>query len=239
MVVHGGHLVFCDLTGSFFLDGAAARLINVIRTPGLTTAMKTMTLFGELSVLVLVVACMYAIAGRDLGRRTGLLAALALSTTGFCVLVLKLLTARGNDGEIHFFWDWYPRAMMFPSGHAAMVCAVSVVFGHVYRSLRWPLLVIVLAVATSRVYLSHFFSDVVAGLLLGLAVSSLILSYADKWGYIRSLINHLTVVMKELKYDRGQRSDVAGHRSGVREQRVGSKGVDGGLRIADWLTSDF
>ena len=171
------------LAGSFFLDGAAARLKNVIRTPGLTTAMRTITLFGELSVLVLVVACVYAIGGRDLGRRAGLLAALALLTTGLCVLVLKVLTARGNDGDFHFFWDWDPRAIMFPSGHAAMVCAVSVVFAHMYRSLRWPLLVIVLAVATSRIYLVHFVSDVVAGLLLGLTVSSLILAAMrrDRW----------------------------------------------------------
>jgi len=165
------------LTGSFFLDGAAARFTNVIRTSALTTAMKTMTVFGDLRVLVLVVACAYAIGGSDLKRRTGLLAALALFTTGFCVLVLKLLTVRGNDGEFHFFWDWYPRAMMFPSGHAAMVGAVSVVFGECYRSLRWPLFLVVLAVAISRVYLNHFFSDVIAGLLLGLAVSSLILAH--------------------------------------------------------------
>jgi membrane-associated phospholipid phosphatase len=138
--------------------------------------MKTMTVFGDLRVLVLVVACAYAIGGSDLQRRTGLLAALTLFTTGFCVFVLKLLTARGNDGEFLFFWDWYPRAMMFPSGHAAMVSAVSVVFGQGYRSLRWPSFVIVLAVAISRVYLNHFLSDVVAGLLLGLAVSSLVLA---------------------------------------------------------------
>ena len=172
-------LGFVILTGSFFLDGAAARLKNVIRTPGLTTAMETMTIFGNLGVLVLVVACAYATglgSARDHGRRTAILAALALLTTGLCVLVLKLLTARGSDGEFHFFWDWYPRVIMFPSGHAAMVSAVSVVFGHVYRSLRWPLLVMVLAVAISRIYLSHFFSDVVGGLLLGLAVSSLILA---------------------------------------------------------------
>jgi len=172
-------LYFVTLTGSFFLDGAAARLKNVIQTPGLTTAMKAMTLLGNLSVLVLVVACVYATGrafARDHVRRTAIFAALALLTTGLCVLVLKLLTARGNDGEFHFFWDWYPRAMMFPSGHAATVCAVAVVFSHGYRSLRWPLLVIVLAVATSRIYLAHFFSDVVGGLLLGLAVSSLILA---------------------------------------------------------------
>jgi membrane-associated phospholipid phosphatase len=55
------------------------------------------------------------------------------------------------------------------------------------KSFRWPLFVIVLAVAISQVYFYHFFSDVVAGLLLGLAVSSLILKYAAGWEYVRSM----------------------------------------------------
>jgi len=167
------------LTGSFFLDGTAARLKDVIRTPALTRVMKTITTFGNLGVLVAVVASLYATSldsARDHRRRTAILAGLALLMTGICVLVLKLLTARGNDGEFYFFWAWYPRAMQFPSGHAAMVCAVSVVFAHMYRPLRWPLFVVVVAVAISRIYLSHFFSDVVAGLLLGLVCSSLTVS---------------------------------------------------------------
>jgi len=82
-----------------------------------------MTDFGDLTVLVWVVACVYAIglgSSRTGGKPTAILAALALGTTGFCVLVLKLLTARGADGEFHFFWAWYPSAMMFPSGHTAI-----------------------------------------------------------------------------------------------------------------------
>lgn len=181
---------FAILAGSFLLDGLIAEFIVSVRTPGLTTAMNAMTDFGDLTVLVWVVACVYAIglgSSRTGGKPTAILAALALGTTGLCVLVLKLLTARGGDGEFHFFWDWNPRLMQFPSGHAAMACAVSVVLGRVYRSFRWPLFAIVLAVAISRVYLSHFFSDVVAGLLLGLAVSCLILRDAGRWKYIRSM----------------------------------------------------
>jgi len=178
------------VAGSFFLDGAVARFTTMLRTPSLTAAMNMMTEFGDVTVLVWVVACVYVIgigSSRTGGKPTAILAALALGTTGLCVLVLKLLTARGGDGEFHFFWDWNPRLMQFPSGHAAMACAVSVVLGRVYRSFRWPLFAIVLAVAISRVYLSHFFSDVVAGLLLGLAVSCLILRDAGRWKYIRSM----------------------------------------------------
>jgi len=116
-------LCFAIVAGSFLLDGLIAEFMASARTPGLNTAVKTMTKFGDVSVLALVVACVYAVGGKDLGRRAGILAALALVTTGLCVLVLKLLTARGGDGEFHFFWNWYPRAMMFPSGHTATVCA--------------------------------------------------------------------------------------------------------------------
>ena len=111
---------FVILTGSFLLDGAVARFTSMIRTPSLTAAMSTMTEFGEVTVLVWVVACVYVIglgSSRTGGKPTAILAALALGTTGLCVLVLKLLTARGGDGEFHLFWNWHPGAMMLPSGH--------------------------------------------------------------------------------------------------------------------------
>jgi undecaprenyl-diphosphatase len=176
---------FALLAGSFFLDGAVATLVSTIQRRALTAFMDAMTNFGDFSLLILVVACLY---GMNLGstparaKRMAMLSALALFTTGLCVFVLKFLTARSRDGEFHFVWGWSPRDDMFPSGHAALVCAVSVVLGRVYQPFRWPLFLIVLMVATSRVYLHyHFFSDVVAGILLGLAVSSLILRYADRW----------------------------------------------------------
>ena len=115
-------LCFAILMGSFFLDGAAVRIKHAIRTPELTAAMKIMSNLGSLGILVLVVASAYVIglgSVRDDARYTAILATLALFVTGFCVLVLKLLTARGEDGEFYFFWAWYPRAMQFPSGHAS------------------------------------------------------------------------------------------------------------------------
>jgi hypothetical protein len=108
-------LCFAILAGSFLLDDAVARFTTKMRTPGVTAAMNTMTEFGDVTVLVWIVACVYVIglgSSRTGGKPTAILAALALGTTGLCVLVLKLLTARGADGEFHFFWGWYPGAMM-------------------------------------------------------------------------------------------------------------------------------
>ena len=97
------------LTGSFFLDGAAVRLKNGIQTPGLTTAMKTMTLLGNLSVLVLVVACVYATGrafARDHVRRTAIFAALALLTTGLCLW--RRRKAEGNRVQWFFKLETLP-----------------------------------------------------------------------------------------------------------------------------------
>jgi len=66
--------------------------------------MNTLPQFGDLTVLVWVVACVYVIglgSSRTGGKPTAIVAALALGTTGLCVLVLKLLTARGSHGEFH------------------------------------------------------------------------------------------------------------------------------------------
>jgi membrane-associated phospholipid phosphatase len=137
-----------------------------------------MTRFGDLSSLLIAIACVYVlgvVSSHEGQRQTAIVAALALFTAGLSVLVFKLVAARGNNGDFYWLWGWNGQGMMFPSGHAAIVCAVAVVLGSVYRSLRWPLVLIVLAVAISRVYLYHFFSDVVAGLFLGWAVSSLVL----------------------------------------------------------------
>ena len=93
---------FAILSGSLLVDGAAAKFTRMIRTPSLTAAMNTVTEFGDVTVLVWVVACVYVIglgSSRTGGKPTAILAALALGTTGLCVLVLKLLTARGSHGE--------------------------------------------------------------------------------------------------------------------------------------------
>jgi hypothetical protein len=47
----------------------------------------------------------------------------------FCVLVVKVFASRGSNGEFHWLWGWNRPIMMFPSGHAAMVCAMAVVLG--------------------------------------------------------------------------------------------------------------
>jgi membrane-associated phospholipid phosphatase len=64
-----------------------------------------------------------------------------------------------------------PDSTSFPSGHSATAFATAIVVGFAYPRLRLPLLALATLVALSRVYLGmHYWSDVLAGSLLGAAI---------------------------------------------------------------------
>jgi membrane-associated phospholipid phosphatase len=64
-----------------------------------------------------------------------------------------------------------PDSTSFPSGHSATAFATAIVVGFAYPRLRLPLLALAALVALSRVYLGmHFWTDVLAGSLLGVAI---------------------------------------------------------------------
>jgi membrane-associated phospholipid phosphatase len=88
--------------------------------------------------------------------------------------VLKLLTERARpplaDPTIQALVT-LPDSHSFPSGHAATAFAAATVVGVLHPRLRAPLLGLAVMVAVSRVYLGvHFWSDVLVGSLLGVAI---------------------------------------------------------------------
>jgi membrane-associated phospholipid phosphatase len=98
----------------------------------------------------------------------------AAAAAGFVVSLLKGVSDRARpplaDPTLPVVGA-IPDSTSFPSGHSATAFAAAIVVGAAYPRLRLPLLTLAGLVALSRVYLGmHYWSDVLAGSLLGVAI---------------------------------------------------------------------
>jgi membrane-associated phospholipid phosphatase len=70
----------------------------------------------------------------------------------------------------------------FPSGHSMASFAVATVLAARFPSVRWPIMLFVLAVAVSRILRgSHYLSDVAAGAILGVFIGALVAHPWKDW----------------------------------------------------------
>ena len=147
----GAGELWLEIVGSADLD--AVREVAASRTETLTQAARVVTWAGSAFLLVPLALVCCALLVRA-GRRVEALA-LALSLGGAMLLsdLVKLLVSRPRPPVEHL---QAVTGSSFPSGHATQASAF------------WLSLVLVAAVAWSRVYLGvHYPADVVAGVLLG------------------------------------------------------------------------
>lgn len=151
----------------------------------LDRVMIVITGLGNGGVLWIVMAAILLIIPRT--RPVGLAVALALILDLItCNLILKPLVARTRPCDINTFIELLierPLDYSFPSGHtAASFAAVSALF--FFGSRLWiPAAVLACLIAFSRLYhYVHFPTDVVGGMILGVAVGALAV-YAVKRMY--------------------------------------------------------
>lgn len=169
------------------VDGAVLDEMLRVRTPWLTDVVTVVTHLGDTvvaSAITLAVVAASAIRGR---RADALLVGGAM-VTGFVLMsALKLLFGRDRPPVPVRLAD--EATYSFPSGHATMsailVCVVGAVVVRVVGRVG-PLVVAglaawTLAIGLSRVYLAaHWFTDVVAGWVLGVLWAALWI-----WGIVR------------------------------------------------------
>jgi len=75
----------------------------------------------------------------------------------------------------------------FPSGHATSVFAVACAFAYFYPRLRWPLYLLAACISLGRLYLDrHYVSDVLAGALIGIVATTILLQHKDSLPLFRS-----------------------------------------------------
>ena len=142
------------------------------RTPFFNTFMKTVTAFGEETILIVLVAVMYFMFHKENAYRLCFLTVLSLGLNG----IIKNLFAIPRPfatGKITCVRPETATGYSFPSGHTQNFATWSTALAQILKK-RWMLITALLlsvAIGCSRVYLgAHYPSDVLAGLLLGVLV---------------------------------------------------------------------
>jgi undecaprenyl-diphosphatase len=103
-----------------------------------------------------------------------------------------------------------PDSTSFPSGHAATAFAAATAVALVYPRFRVPVLALASLVALSRVYLGvHYWSDVVVGSVLGVAVG---------WATVY-VVRRVVSALSELRGSRNERCSRESARVGIRVAR--------------------
>jgi undecaprenyl-diphosphatase len=78
-----------------------------------------------------------------------------------------------------------PDQFSFPSGHTMTAFSIALVVSYFYPSLEGPLFFLALSIAVSRIVLGmHFLSDVLAGVVLGVALGCLSITTFASFGLI-------------------------------------------------------
>lgn len=156
---------------------------NHIHHPMLDPIFLFLTRIGDYGIIWILFA-VFLIAKKEF-RKTGfmVLAALMLGLI-FGEILLKPLFGRIRPFEAY---DLFPtildktRGFSFPSGHTTSSFAAASIL--VYRSGKraWIFLLLAVGIALSRLYyLVHYPSDIVGGILLGIACAGLVISVVQR-----------------------------------------------------------
>jgi membrane-associated phospholipid phosphatase len=156
------------------LDNAAIEVAHLVRWGPLTAVFVLVSAWWvKWPLFAAAGACCDATKKRLLPA-AAVCAAAAGAAAELLTFGIKLLTDRSRppvaDPSVQALVG-LPDSTSFPSGHAAAAFAAATAVGMFHPRLRAPLYALAAMVALSRVYLGvHFWSDVLVGTLLGVAV---------------------------------------------------------------------
>jgi undecaprenyl-diphosphatase len=148
------------------LDALVVALVFELRHPLSTKVMTSVTGLGSATAALVFVGVCYT-AGWRREFRTALV---ALAIAGAVVGFLMFTVQRPFPPQPVCVTDGAAIARSFPSGHAAAVAVFTAIARRSDELPFGPVAVLAVAVAVSRIYLgTHYFSDTVVGVVVGLA----------------------------------------------------------------------
>ena len=171
------------------LDGAALELVHQLHWHPLTAAFVIASAWWVKWPLFAVAGACCDASKRRLIPTAALVAATAAAVAESGAFLIKHATERARpplaDPNIQALVG-IPDSTSFPSGHAAAAFAAATAVGMLHPRLRVPLFALASMVALSRVYLGvHFWSDVLVGALLGIAVGAVTVHLVRRVGSAR------------------------------------------------------
>ncbi len=160
------------------LDEALFRRVSEWHSPLADRTMGPLSEAASYSRLWVIIAALLALVGGRRGRRTAIEGLVAVGmTSALANIAVKGLTRRRRP--VYEVPEGrrlrQPDSSSFPSGHTASAAAFSGVVGNRSAVLRLPISALAATVGFSRIYTGvHYPGDVVAGWILGRAVSRVV-----------------------------------------------------------------
>ncbi len=142
-----------------------------IRTEGLTRLVELVTMFGEETLMIILVAALWFAVDKMMAQRIAFVAVMSLSANGILKNLLKVPRPFAS-GKVTCARPETATGYSFPSGHVQNFTTWSSLVAIQIRK-RWFYMLVsllILGVGFSRMYLgAHYPSDVLVGILLGVS----------------------------------------------------------------------
>ena len=157
------------------------KLLEGLRTGFLNTLFEMITILGEETLIILIVAIIYFAFSKKEAKRLFFIVVTSTAVN----TIAKNLVRRPRpfaNGEITAIRQETATGYSFPSGHTQNIATLGTYFSERIRKIWFIIVasVVVLLVGFSRMYLGvHYPSDVIVGLLLGIGVTIGFLALPD------------------------------------------------------------
>ena len=149
------------------------KLLEGIRNDFLNTLFEMITILGEETLIILLVAIIYYAFSKKEAKRLFFIVVTSTGVNTIAKNIVKRPRPFAN-GEITAIRQETATGYSFPSGHTQNIATLGTYFSERIRKI-WFIVVssiVILLVAFSRMYLGvHYPSDVIVGLILGVAVT--------------------------------------------------------------------